>query len=86
MDLWNNLVHYKNWVIAIVGSFLLVLFGLKQRKQGKLELENKLLKQREKKLEQSRKAVADEKRAVDGLSTDDVANRVRSRDDDWGRM
>lgn len=79
-------MHYKNWVIAIVGSFLLVLFGLKQKKQGKLELENKLLKQKEKKIEQARKAVSDEKRIVDGLSTDDVANRLRRRDDDWGRM
>lgn len=49
-------------------------------------MENKLLKQKEKKIEQARKAVSDEKRIVDGLSTDDVANRLRRRDDDWGRM
>ena len=86
MNLWNSLVQYKNWVLAILGSFLLVLFGLKQKKQGKLELENMLLKQKEKALEQASKAGAKEKRDTAGLSDRDIADRLRGRNDDWGRM
>jgi hypothetical protein len=86
MNLWNKLLSYKNLLVAAAISFLLILFGRTKKKEGELEVENKILKDKEEKLNEGRKETAREKRAVDGLSDGDLVNRLRRRGDDWGRL
>jgi hypothetical protein len=83
MLLWTKLLEWKNWILGAAAGLLLLLFGWTKKKQGQVELENQLLRDKERKLSEARKDAADEKGATVGLSDSDVVKRLRSRDDDW---
>lgn len=84
--IWNKIVDWKNLLIAGLTSLFVLWFSWTKKKEGKLELENKLLKEKEVLKNEGRKAAAKEKADTVGLSDSDVRDRLLGRTDDWRRM
>jgi hypothetical protein len=73
-------------VVALTALLGVLLYGWSQKREGVSEALTEALRGDAKKLEKAREAAYKEKRDVDGISTSDLANRLRRRGDDWGRL
>ena len=71
---------------ALTAVLGVLVYGWFQKREGASEVLTEALKGDVKKLEKAREAAYEEKRNVDGLSSSDLIVRLRSRDDDWGRL
>jgi hypothetical protein len=74
------------WVFAVVVALLTSIKLIRRDavKDAGVRLENTTLKEKDRKLDEGRKAVSKEKRSTDGLSDSDVVDRLRRRSSDWG--
>ena len=73
---------------AIAAAVLLAVgtFGATMKRAGRREAEADAALDQQEREKRGRDALAKEKRAVDGLSTRDIIDRLRSRDGDWRGM
>jgi len=72
--------------VALAGLLALLAYGRSKKRQGAVEASVEGLQKDTKKLEKAREAAYEEKRDVDGVSDSDLVKRLRSRDNDWGKL
>lgn len=73
---------YIAGVAAVLVSVLASYFS--GRKDGASKVKQKSLEKQAKQEAKGRDAVAKEKEATDGMSNDDIVDRMRKRGDRWG--
>lgn len=73
-------------VVALTGALAVIWYGATKKREGASEAVTDALVEDTKKLEKSREAAYKEKRDVNGISTSDLVDRLRRRDDDWGGL
>lgn len=89
--LWSFIVGKYRMALAGfltgLGAVLaLFAYGWSKKREGASEAATKALKQDAIKLEKAREAAYKEKRDVDGVSDSDLVDRLRRRDNDWGKL
>ncbi len=72
-----------DWGPALAALGVSTMAYLTGRRSGRQGAENKALRETQKRQKDARNAVADEQAEIDGLSSRDIADRLRRRGDDW---
>lgn len=72
--------------VALAGLVAVLVYGHAKKREGVHEAATQALQDDVKKLEKAREAAYEEKRRTSGLSDSDIVDRIRSREEDWGKL